>query len=117
MVPDASRPRMLPGWAWCLSLIVTLAGWCRGPLAAQPPVAPTAAPRNVVCIISDDQHWRDYAFMGHAHLQTPHLDRLARESLVYTRGYVTSSLCCPSLASIITGRYPHEHRILSLIHI
>jgi len=71
--------------------------------------APTA--RNVVLIISDDQHWRDYGFMGHPHLRTPHLDRLARESLVFPRGYVPSSLCCPSLASIITGRYPHEHRI------
>ncbi|NBW87513.1 MAG: hypothetical protein EBR23_12000, partial [Planctomycetia bacterium] len=40
-----------------------------------------------------------------------HLDRLARESRVFPRGYVPSSLCCPSLASIITGRYPHEHRI------
>ena len=67
---------------------------------------------NVVFILSDDQHWGDYGFMGHPHLRTPNLDRLARESLVYRRGYVTSSLCCPSLASIITGRYPHEHRIV-----
>ncbi|MCE9631454.1 MAG: sulfatase-like hydrolase/transferase [Planctomycetia bacterium] len=67
---------------------------------------------NVVFIVSDDQHWRDYGFMGHEQLRTPNLDRLARESLVYTRGYVPSSLCCPSLASIITGRYPHEHRIV-----
>jgi uncharacterized sulfatase len=68
--------------------------------------------RNVVLIISDDQHWRDYGFMGHEHLRTPHLDRLARESLVYRFGHVPSSLCCPSLASIITGRLPHEHRIV-----
>jgi len=74
--------------------------------------APSARPRNVVLIVSDDQHWRDYGFMGHEHLRTPALDRLARESLVYRRGYVTTSLCCPSLASIITGRYPHEHRIV-----
>lgn len=76
-------------------------------LHAAPPSRP-----NVVFIVSDDQHWRDYGFMGHEHLRTPHLDRLARESLVFRRGYVTSSLCCPSLASIITGRYPHEHRIV-----
>jgi len=70
------------------------------------------APPNVVFIVSDDQHWSDYSFMGHPHLRTPHLDRLARESLVFPRGYVTSSLCSPSLATIITGRYPHEHRIV-----
>ena len=74
--------------------------------------ASAAAPPNVVLVISDDQHWRDYGFMGHEHLRTPNLDRLARESLVFPRGYVPSSLCCPSLASIITGRYPHEHRIV-----
>ncbi len=68
-------------------------------------------PPNIVLIISDDHHWGDYGFMGHPAVKTPNLDRLAREGIVFTRGYVPSSLCCPSLASIITGRYPHEHRI------
>jgi uncharacterized sulfatase len=72
----------------------------------------TPRPPNVVLVIADDQHWGDYGFMGHPHLRTPNLDRLARESLVYPRGYVPGSLCCPNLASIITGRYPHEHRIV-----
>ena len=72
-----------------------------------------AAPPNVVLIISDDHHWGDYGFMGHPQIQTPHLDKLAKQSLTFPRGYVPSSLCCPSLASIITGRYPHEHRITS----
>jgi uncharacterized sulfatase len=72
-----------------------------------------AAPPNVVMIISDDHHWGDYSFMGHPQIQTPHLDKLAKQSLTFPRGYVPSSLCCPSLASIITGRYPHEHRITS----
>jgi len=69
-------------------------------------------PPNVVLIVSDDQHWGDYGFMGHPHLRTPSLDRLAAESLVFRHGYVPSSLCCPSLASLITGRYPHEHGIV-----
>ena len=112
MVGDRPRCGSMPCWAWCVTLVTAVTGWCYGPLAAEPPVARASAPRNVVCIIADDQHWSDYAFMGHEHLRTPHLDRLARESLVYTRGYVTSSVCCPSLASIITGRYPHEHRIV-----
>ena len=76
-------------------------------------VSTLAAPPNVVMIVSDDHAWTDYGFMGHAHIQTPHLDRLARESLTFRRGYVPSSLCCPSLASLITGRYPHEHRVTS----
>ncbi len=70
-----------------------------------------AAPPNVVIILGDDQAWTDYGFMGHPVIQTPHLDKLARESAVFRRGYVPSSLCRPSLASLITGRYPHEHTI------
>jgi arylsulfatase A-like enzyme len=72
-----------------------------------------AQPPNIVLIISDDHAWSDYAFMGHPHIRTPHLDKLASESLLFTRGYVPSSLCRPSLASIMTGLYPHQHGITS----
>jgi uncharacterized sulfatase len=68
---------------------------------------------NIVLIISDDHAWTDYSFMGHPHIRTPNIDRLAAHSLTFSRGYVPSSLCCPSLASIITGLYPHQHRITS----
>lgn len=67
---------------------------------------------NVLLILSDDQAWGDYGFMGHPQIRTPRLDRLARESLLFTRGYVPDSLCRPSLATIISGLYPHEHRIV-----
>lgn len=72
-----------------------------------------AEPPNILMIVSDDQAWTDYSFMGHPHIQTPHIDRLARESITFRRGYVPSSLCCPSLATILTGRYPHQHKITS----
>ena len=68
---------------------------------------------NVVLIIADDMGFGDYGFMGHPQIRTPRLDRLASESLTFRRGYVTSSLCSPSLASILTGRYPHQHKITS----
>jgi len=68
---------------------------------------------NILLIISDDHAWTDYSFLGHPHIQTPNLDRLAREGVTFSRGYVPASLCCPSLASIITGRYPHQHQITS----
>jgi len=90
-------------------------------LAVGPPAAAEATGRsggapsspNILLIISDDHAWTDYSFMGHPHIRTPNIDRLAAESLVFTRGYVPSSLCCPSLASIITGLYPHQHRVTS----
>lgn len=76
-------------------------------------VSAADAPPNIVMIISDDHLWSDYGFMGHQIIQTPNLDRLASESLTFRRGYVTSSLCCPSLATIITGLYPHQHKVTS----
>ncbi len=68
-------------------------------------------PPNIVLIISDDQAWNDYSFMEHPAIQTPHIDRLARQGVCYTRGYVPASLCRASLMSIITGLYPHQHLV------
>ena len=72
-----------------------------------------AAPPNVVLIVGDDQGVGDYGFMGHEHIKTPHLDKLARESLVFKRGYVPTSLCRASLATMVTGLYPHQHLMTS----
>ena len=75
------------------------------------PLIAAAKPPNIVFILSDDQTWTDYSFMGHKTIETPHIDRLASESLTFTHGYVPSSLCCPSLATMITGLYPHQSKI------
>ena len=63
---------------------------------------------NVVFLLSDDQSWPDYGFMDHPHIKTPNIDRLAKAGVLYERGYVTAPLCRPSLASIVTGLYPHQ---------
>jgi arylsulfatase A-like enzyme len=73
------------------------------------PSAADAAPPNVVLIVCDDQAWFHFGFMGNEEIRTPHLDRLAAQSALFPRGYVPTSVCRPSLATIITGRYPHEH--------
>lgn len=79
-------------------------------LGAAEPSAPAKVP-NIVMIISDDHAWFDYGFMGSKAVSTPNLDKLAAESRVFPRGYVTNSLCGPSLASILTGRHVHRHGI------
>lgn len=92
----------------CAALLaLLLLNGCQAPNV---PIKPNDAP-NVVLIISDDQAWGDFGFMGHAHIRTPHLDQLAEQSAVFARGYVPSSLCRPSLATMITGLYPHQHGI------
>jgi len=72
-----------------------------------------AAPPNVVLIVGDDQGAADYGFLGHEQIKTPHLDKFASEGLVFKRGYVPNSLCRASLATMITGLYPHQHMITS----
>jgi len=73
--------------------------------------AADAVKPNIVLILSDDQAWTDYGYMGHSAIQTPHLDKLARRSLLFGRGYVVSPLCRPSLASIATGLQPFQHGV------
>ncbi|MFK7909339.1 MAG: sulfatase-like hydrolase/transferase [Akkermansiaceae bacterium] len=68
-------------------------------------------PPNIVFILSDDQGWADYGFMGHKEIKTPHLDKLAERSLVFERGYVAAPLCRPSLASMATGLFPFQHGV------
>ncbi|QDT86762.1 sulfatase [Gimesia chilikensis] len=91
-------------------LLVVLVVW--GAYAAPRNVLAEAASRpNIVMIISDDQAWNDYGFMGHEKIKTPNLDKLAAESAVFKRGYVPTSLCRPSLMTMITGLYPHQNMI------
>ena len=74
-------------------------------------ISASDTPPNIVLIISDDQAWTDYGFMGHEHIQTPHLDKLASESVLFRRGYVPTALCRPSLLSLATGHYAHTHGV------
>ncbi len=72
---------------------------------------PVKAPPNIVLIISDDHFWGDHGFMGNTEIQSPNLDRLAAEGMVFSRGYTPTSVCRPSLATMVTGLYPHQHGI------
>jgi N-acetylglucosamine-6-sulfatase len=76
--------------------------------------AQQAQPRNIVFILSDDHR---YDFMGFhpnapAFLQTPALDRLAAEGAHVRNAFVTTSLCSPSRASILTGQYAFKHEVV-----
>jgi arylsulfatase A-like enzyme len=75
-----------------------------------PACAAEPAKPNVILIISDDQGFADYGFMGHERIKTPNIDKMAAEGLLYTRGYVMP-VCSPSLASLLTGKLPHAHGI------
>jgi arylsulfatase A-like enzyme len=78
--------------------------------AAKPQLDGTSRSPNIVLILSDDQSYTDYSFMGHPHIDTPHLDRLASQSSVFRRGYVPTALCRPALMSLATGLYSHQNK-------
>lgn len=68
-------------------------------------------PPNIVYIIADDHAWTDFGFMGNERVHTPHLDALASKSARFVNGSVPSSVCRPSLVTLLTGLYPHEHGV------
>jgi arylsulfatase A-like enzyme len=90
-----------------LLIVLILAGGINGCTEKAAPGRP-----NIVLIISDDQGWTDYSFLGHEHIETPRIDQLAAEGLTFTRGYTAAPLCRPALASMATGLYPHQHKVV-----
>jgi N-acetylglucosamine-6-sulfatase len=70
--------------------------------------------RNVVLLLSDDHRYDFMSFLPHSpkFLETPHLDRLAAQGAHLANAFVSTSLCSPSRASILTGRYMHHHRVV-----
>ncbi len=110
----ASPPRRATHWHAAVVGLFLNATLCLGLSNGQETATSASAKQlpDIVFIISDDQAWNDYSFMKHPHIQTPEIDQLAREGLLFTRGYVPDSLCRPSLATIISGLYPHQHGIV-----
>jgi arylsulfatase A-like enzyme len=84
-------------------------------LAAMPAVAARAAstaPPNVIFLLTDDQRWDQLGCAGHPFVKTPNMDRIAKEGARFTNMFVTTSLCSPSRASFLTGRYAHAHGVM-----
>lgn len=82
------------------------------PTTVAPKKIAGAQPRNVVFILSDDHRYDAMSFMGHAFAKTPHMDAMARKGVHLKNAMVTTSLCSPSRASILTGLYTFRHRVI-----
>lgn len=70
--------------------------------------ANSARPPNLVVIMTDDQGYADVGFNGGKDIPTPHLDSIAAAGVRFTSGYVTYSVCSPSRAGMLSGRYPQR---------
>ena len=74
--------------------------------------AAAPAPRpNVVFIMADDHAAHAISAYGSRVNQTPNLDRLAREGMLFANTFVTNSICTPSRAAILTGAYSHKNGV------
>src|SRR6201999_1133729 len=77
--------------------------------------APHSAKLNVVLILADDLGWKDLGCYGSPFYETPNLDRLASEGMRFTQAYAAGSVCSPTRASIMTGKYPARVHITDWI--
>jgi len=68
--------------------------------------------RNIVFILSDDHRYDALSMLGHPFLKTPRFDALAQNGILCENAFVTTSLCAPSRASILTGQYTHRHEVI-----
>jgi N-acetylglucosamine-6-sulfatase len=82
------------------------------PEQVTPEPIPGATPRSVVFILSDDHRYDAMSFMGHQFARTPAMDRMAQQGVHLKNAFVTTSLCSPSRASILTGLYTFRHRVI-----
>ena len=99
-LPPVHRHFLLSAWLYfCASFV----GASAAVVAREPP--------NIMYVLADDMAWNDFGFMGNSRVHTPNLDALASRSARFVSGYVPSSVCRPSLATLLTGLYPHQHGI------
>lgn len=80
-----------------------IAAWAAGAVAGTP------GRPNILVLVTDDQRWDAMGCAGNSLVQTPEMDRLAREGTRFVNAFVTSSICAASRASIFTGQYERAH--------
>ena len=103
-MPDSATKFIFKSILFCLALTLSF------PLSASNS-GENGERMNVIFILTDDQRYDALGFMNPV-LETPHMDRLAAEGVHFRNAFVTTSLCSPSRASILTGQYMHNHGVV-----
>ncbi len=66
---------------------------------------------NIIFIMSDDHGYQALSAYGSKLIKTPHIDRLAKEGVIFTQAFVTNSICSPSRAALLTGKFSHKNKL------
>lgn len=96
-------------WLRLIGFLLLAAGVAPAAVNAAP--APSRPPSFVVVLV-DDLRFDDLGIAGHPFVETPTIDRMAREGVRFTNAFATTPLCSPSRASILTGQYAHTNGIV-----
>jgi len=78
-------------------------------------VSAEARPPNVILLLMDDMGWRDVGFMGNDFVETPAIDALARQGMVFTQSYASAPNCAPTRACLMSGQVPPRHGIYTVV--
>ncbi|MBW1850453.1 MAG: sulfatase-like hydrolase/transferase, partial [Deltaproteobacteria bacterium] len=60
---------------------------------------------NIVFIFIDDLGWKDTGYMGSDYYETPNIDKIAQQGMIFTNAYANAANCAPTRASLLTGQY------------
>ena len=93
---------------------VLIFGICLALLGGQSTALGSPRP-NIVFFLVDDLGWRDIGCFGSPLHQTPHIDSLARDGMLFDQAYAAACSCSPTRASIMTGKYPARLSMTSII--
>jgi len=80
----------------------------------QSAMAQKSRPPNIILIFADDLGWKDVGYQGTDFYETPRIDRLAKEGMVFTAGYSSAGNCQPSRACLISGQYTPRHDVYAV---
>jgi arylsulfatase A-like enzyme len=90
----------------CLGIAIAWGSLVLSTSAAEPP--------NVLFIFMDDYGWKDLGFMGSDFYETPNLDRLALEGMIFSDAYSSAANCAPARACLLSGQYTPRHEIFNV---
>ncbi|MGE3315422.1 MAG: sulfatase [Planctomycetaceae bacterium] len=96
-------------------LFTTLAVACALTSFAVGPLQAAETRPNIILIFADDLGWKDVGFNGSDFHETPHLDRLAKDGMVFSAGYAAAGNCAPSRACLISGNYTPRHHVYAVM--
>ena len=94
------------------ALVAAICGPSESAPGASSTSAPAQRPPNIVVVLVDDLRWDEVRAAGHPFVDTPSMDRLAREGARFVNAFATTPLCSPSRASFLTGQYAHTNGII-----